>query len=285
VRTSRDLLRGAGRVVLWGLVLLLLLRGIGDVLGSEAPVSVARDSRPAAAVWPDDEARAFAQDFARAYLSYSPRRPGRYARRLERFAGPELAAAMVPDFAQRGSRQVVQALSTARVARLGDRQALITVAASLALEDGGTTRLLTVPVARDARGGLAVFDLPSFAAPTSRAEVDAVRSEPLTGVARAQIEDVLERFFAAYLAGDSAELEYLTPAGVRLAALEAPHELAGLGSLAQVAGREGRTRLVLVTVRARDVQTRAVYGLRYRVRLVRGDRWYVAAVNTTQQGE
>jgi hypothetical protein len=42
---------------------------------------------------------------------------------------------------------------------------------------------------------------------------------------------------------------------------------------------------VLVTVRARDVQTRAVYGLRYRVRLVRGDRWYVQSVNTTRQGE
>jgi hypothetical protein len=192
---------------------------------------------------------------------------------------------MVPDFAQRGSRQVVQALSTARVVQLGDRQALITVSAALALEDGGATRLLTVPVGRDARGGLAVVDLPSFAAPTSRAEVGGVRSEPLTGAARAQIEDVLERFFSAYLAGKAGELEYLTPAGVRLGALEAPHELVGLGSLAQVAGGSGRTRVVVATVRARDVQTRAVFTLRYRLRLVRGDRWYVQAVNTSRQGE
>ncbi len=119
MRTPRDALRGAGRIVLWGVILLLLLRGVADVLGSEAPVSVAREVR-AQPVWPDDEARAFAQDFARAYLTYTPRHPGRYARRLERFAGPELAAAMVPDFAERGSRQVVQALSTARVVQLGD---------------------------------------------------------------------------------------------------------------------------------------------------------------------
>ena len=41
----------------------------------------------------------------------------------------------------------------------------------------------------------------------------------------------------------------------------------------------GRTREVLATVRARDPQGGAVYALRYRLRLVRGDRWYVAAVN------
>ena len=33
--------------------------------------------------------------------------------------------------------------------------------------------------------------------------------------------------------------------------------------------------------RARDAATRVVYGLRYRLRLVREDRWLVAAVNTT----
>jgi hypothetical protein len=31
--------------VLWGVILLLLLRGVGDVLGSDAPVSVAREVR------------------------------------------------------------------------------------------------------------------------------------------------------------------------------------------------------------------------------------------------
>jgi hypothetical protein len=36
---------------------------------------------------------------------------------------------------------------------------------------------------------------------------------------------------------------------------------------------------VLATVRAGDVETKAVYALRYRLRLVRADRWYVAAIN------
>ena len=56
-----------------------------------------------------------------------------------------------------------------------------------------------------------------------------------------------------------------------------------MDSVEQIGSGGGRTRSVLATVRARDVQSRAVYALRYRVRLVRRDRWYVAAVNTTQK--
>ena len=43
-------------------------------------------------------------------------------------------------------------------------------------------------------------------------------------------------------------------------------------------------REVLATVRARDAATGAAYGLRYRLRLVREDRWLVAAVNHDPEG-
>jgi hypothetical protein len=42
------------------------------------------------------------------------------------------------------------------------------------------------------------------------------------------------------------------------------------------------SRLVLATVQARDEETRAVYALHYRVRLVRQERWYVAGVNGSE---
>ena len=71
-RTPAELVRGAGRAVLWCLVAVLLLRGAGDVLATPAPEPV-RVVQRAAAAWPDDQARAFAVGFARAYLSYSPR--------------------------------------------------------------------------------------------------------------------------------------------------------------------------------------------------------------------
>jgi hypothetical protein len=41
---------------------------------------------------------------------------------------------------------------------------------------------------------------------------------------------------------------------------------------------------VLVTVHARDLGSRALYMLRYRIALVRRDRWYVARLNEEGAG-
>lgn len=280
VRTPGGLLRGAGRVVLWVVVLLLLVRGAAGVLARDEP-GPAASARPAvAASWPDDEARAFAADFARAYLSYSPRHPQRYVRQLRRFVSPAAASSILPRFAQRESRQAVQSATVARTARVDGGRALVTVAATI--EAGGvSTEYLTVPVARDARGGLTVYDLPSFSAPPATGSAEALEFEPLASAERAGIEDVVTRFFRAFLAGRADELEYLVPAGTRVQALGRPYELVGLDAVEQLGPARGRWRSVVATVRARDVQTRAVYPLRYRLALVRSDRWYVATVNTT----
>src|SRR5262245_38719866 len=84
IRTTGGLLKGLGRGVLWGLVVILLLRGVAGVLAQDtgAP-STQPAARPApAAAWPDDAARSFAADFARAYLSWSPEHPERYEKAL-----------------------------------------------------------------------------------------------------------------------------------------------------------------------------------------------------------
>ena len=59
---------------------------------------------------------------------------------------------------------------------------------------------------------------------------------------------------------------------------------AGITGLVLAASARGRSRDVLATVRARDAATGASYGLRYRLELVREDRWLVAAVNTKEAG-
>ena len=269
-------------MVLWCVVALLLVRGASDVLTGEQPPPRAPGSRAVAASWPDDEARAFAVDFARAYLSYSPRNPDRYARGVLPFVSSDVAGSVVPRFGKRGSRQVVQSAVVARTASVGDGRALVTVAATVVSGDV-STRYLTVPVARGTGGGLTVYGLPSFSAPPARGRVEPADLEPISGAEGAEVEDVLARFFRAFLAGRSADLEYFVPAGVRLEALAQRYELTGLDSVEQVGSDGGRTRSVLATVRARDARSRAVYALRYRVRLVRRDRWYVAAVNTTQK--
>ena len=83
----------------------------------------------------------------------------------------------------------------------------------------------------------------------------------------------------AYLAGDSGGLSYLVSPGTRIAAAAGRFELVELGSITRLGAPARDERLVLVRVEARDSLSRAVYALRYRVRLLRRDRWYVAEIN------
>jgi Conjugative transposon protein TcpC len=277
--TSAGLLKALGRVVLWCVLGLLLLRGVADLLRADETAPPARGSVAAPAAWPDDQARAFAVDFARTYLAYSPR--DRDERALAAFVLPELAASIVPEQPGDAERQVVQTATVAGTTALDDRHALVTVAATVS----SGTRYLAVPVGRDARGALVVYDLPSFEPPPARASLPATQGEPLTGADRSQIEDVVERFLRSFLAGRPDELDYLAPTGAQLGALAHEHEVVGVVSLAQVGPAAADTREVVATVRARDSKTGAVYALRYRLRLVREDRWYVAAVNNaTRKG-
>src|SRR5262245_48057112 len=212
-RTPAELLRMGGRAVLWCLVAVLLLRGAGDVLATpqREPVQVAPHAAPAA--WPDDRARAFAVQFARAYLGYSTERS---SRELLGYVAPELAGSIVPQGGDAGVANV-RDLVVADGQRLDDRRALVTVASG--------ERYLVVPVGRDRSGGLVVFDLPSFGSPPAAGQLDPAEREPLTGTDAAEVEDVLTRFFRSFLAGRSEELEYLVPAGVHIEALAEPLEL------------------------------------------------------------
>lgn len=268
LRTPADLFKRLGRGLLWLLVFVVLARGLASLLATDRAASptVVRPLAHATATWPDEEARAFAADFARAYLT-APE-PS-----LERFVTPDLASSIAAEFAPH-ARQDVGAVSVARVAPLGPAQALITVAAAV----GGDTRYLAVPVARDARGGLAVTDLPSLVGPPPRAVVEAPSYDPVDADERPAIEDVLKRFLTAYLAGDANGLEYLVPPGTRISPVGRRYELVGITSLLLAAPPRGDARVVWTSVRARDEQSRATYGLRYRLQLVRHDRWYVAAV-------
>ena len=269
LRTPADVLKRLGRMVLWLVVAVLLLRGLASSFSTDPAPAVVQSAPKPVAVWPDDEARAFAADFARAYLT-APAVP------LDRFAAPDLAASIAPSYAD-DDRQSVGFASVARTAKLDDTHALVTVAAAV----GDDTRYLAVPVARDAHGGVVVSDPPSFVAPPAHGLIETPTYEPVASNERAGIEDVTTRFLRAYLAGDAGDLTYLVPAGVRMGAVAQKYELLGISSLALAAPAKGDTREVWASARARDARTQAIYSMRYRLRLVRSDRWYVAAVNSS----
>lgn len=268
LRTPADLFRRLGRGLLWLLVIVLLARGLTSLLATDDAASrpVAKPLVHATPTWPDDEARTFAADFARAYLT-APQ-PS-----LERYVTPDLASTIAAEY-EPGARQQVGAVSVARVASLDPSQALITVAAAV----GDDTRYLAVPVARDPGGGLVVTDQPALVGPPARAVIEAPSLEQVDSGERPAIEDVAKRFLTAYLAGDGEGLEYLVPPGTRISPVGRRYELVGITSLLLAAPPKGRARTVWTSVRARDVESRATYGLRYRLQLVRDDRWYVSAV-------
>jgi hypothetical protein len=283
IRTPGGFVKRLGRALLWLLVLVLLLRGLASVLEPRDPARVAPASRPAPVPWPDDDARAFAADFARAYLSYSPARPDASASAVRAFASPELADSIAPEYDGKAPAQSVVSVTVARTATLDARHALITVAATI--DGADATRYLTVPVARDVAGGLVVSDLPSFAAAPGRASLEQQATEPVPVAERAAIEPVVSRFLRAYLAGDASGLEYLVPAGVRISAPALRYELLDVTSLSLAAPASGRERVALAEVRVRDRRGGRVFSLLYRLRLVQRDRWYVAAVNqATRKG-
>jgi hypothetical protein len=283
--TVGELLARLGRLALWAAVAVVLVRGLGDILASPRSTPAVSARERTADVWPDDAARAFAVEFATAYLHQSPEHdPGEYARRIAGFASTRLASDLAPQLDQRGPGQAVRSATVAGSTTLDARHALLTVAATVTTSDGVTTRHLTVPVGRDAAGGLAVFDLPSFGAASPRANAGPTEGEPLIGDERAVVEHVVGRFLRAYLAGDSGGLSYLVPPGTRIAVAAGRFELVELGSITSLAAPGGDERLVLVRVQARDVSSRVLYGLRYRVRLVRRDRWYVAEINGAGTG-
>jgi hypothetical protein len=282
VRTPRELLAAAGRFVLWLAVGLVLVHGVSDLLGPAREPREPRAERAKRTVaWPDDAARALAVEFATAYLTHTPGEdPAAAAQRLTALAAPDVGGELRPQFDRDAPAQAVRSATVARTVTLGPRHALVTVAATLATDGQLSIHRLTVPIARDRAGGLVVDDLPSFAAAPARAATAPRDDEPLIGADRGAITDVLGRFLRGYLAGDTGGLAYLVVPGARITAAAVGRlELLSLTSVTTSGPAARGQRLVLATVHARDVASRALYMLRYRIRLVRRDRWYVAELN------
>jgi hypothetical protein len=261
------MVRLVGRIALWGLLALVLARGLGDILGSGedrlAPSASGAGPQPS-----DDRARAFAVGFARAYLTADGS--------LRSYVPEELAARSLPEPAN-AEPLAVEAATVAAERRLAAGRVLITVACELA--GGAGTRYLAVPVATDAAGRPAVFAPPALVAGPGLGDVVVEEPPPVEGPGAASIERLAERFLARYLSARGAgALGYLIVPGARIEPAGPDLELLEVVRVGQgEPGRQGR-RTVLVEVRARDRATRSVYPLEYRLDLVRRDRWYVAGV-------
>ena len=201
--------------------------------------------------------------------------------RCGRSSAPELASSVVPEYGEDAPRRAVGSVSVARVARVDDSHALVTVAAAAT---GGTRYL-------DGAGGAGCARRPggvgsAVVGGAAGAGVGAGGAGGVVAGGRAG-RDRGRRVAvpgAPTWRATPGALSYYVPAGVRIDALGQRHELVDVSSLALAAPAQGPRRVRCWRRSARrDAATGATYGLRYRLRLVREDRWLVAAVNTTRR--
>jgi hypothetical protein len=258
------LLRGVGRITIWTVLGLLLIRG-----GAAGPAP--RASRPERSVAaPDPKEAAFAVRFARAYL-----------------ADPS-AAALAPYFAEgvvslgagRPPRPGGGDLAQAEVSEfqeLGDGRSILTVACDLR---DTRTLYLAVPIARSEAGEVAALGAPSIVAEPGGAGVASPeRPQPPAGPDATAIRSLVAKFLPGYLdARDPRDLSYFLAPGARVVPLGGQVGLVAITAVRQLGSGEGPQREVLVALRVSDTASGAVYPVAYRLDLVRRGRWYVDSV-------
>jgi Conjugative transposon protein TcpC len=264
-RAVRSALRGVGRVAMWTVLAILLLRGLGAVLAPPVSNPSPLPSREAALA---DASSAFAVRFARTYLND----PSPQALSPFLAEGVHLGAGRPPAPGAGVAQAEVSATQ-----ELGGGRAVLTVACELR---DARTLYLAVPISRSRAGEVAALGAPSIVAAPGVAGAASERSQPLVGPEAPAIQALVEKFLPAYVsARASSDLSYLSAPEAAIAPLGGTLELLGApGSVSQVGDGEGRRRTVVVASRLRDPFSGATYRLDYRLVLLRHGRWYVEAV-------
>jgi hypothetical protein len=261
-RVTRRLGRAPGTVAV---VALLLLAAVG-VKATLAPRATSTPPPRAPAVGVRDiSEQGFAQAFARAYLGWDARHPDQHQRQVAAFLSEALDGDGGLQMPPRGEQRVVWTAAIQDQADAhGDR--VITVAAQ-------TTRqllYLAVPVHRTERGFLVVPRYPALVGPPISDPGAAPAEE--RDVSDPGLRAVTERAVTNYLAGQRANLlADLDPAAV----VSLPPALLDVRSVRSIT-KAARDR-VAVEVNATD-EAGIQWTLRYELRVVHRDRWYVRAI-------
>ncbi len=260
----RSLLRAIGRVALWVVIALLLLRGVGAVVSAPD----VRPSRGADSSQTKSEVDSFAVRFVRTYLTDPS--PQRLAPFLAEGAHLGRASGR-----RQGGVEVAQAEATGD-RDLGGGREVVTVACELR---DARTLYLAVPIVRSRVGEVAALGAPSIVAVPAAAGVDPERPQPPAGPEGPAIEALVAKFLPAYLASpEPSDLSYLLAPGAVILPLGGSLELLDAPSTSQLGAGEGSRRSVIVSALVRDPVTGASYPLAYRLELVKHGRWYVEAV-------
>jgi hypothetical protein len=262
IRLAREL----PRYLLQGLAVAGLLASVRFAIAPPRPV-IARVSTPSAELV-DRAGEGFASLFARRYLTWDSRDPEAHRLALAPFlsSSMEAEAGLQPP---ESGEQRVQWTQVEQVRDAGPGEHVYTVAAQT---DTGGLLYLTVSVAREAGGRLALGGYPAFVgAPASTVAASPGR---LREVEDSALETVVTRSLRNYLDRAESELAADLAAGAHVSLPGATLVLQSLDSLDW--SPDGRS--VLAVVRARD-ERGAQYTLGYELDVVAvAGRWEVSAI-------
>ena len=232
------------RAVLWTALLVIAFRGITAIVFNQASAPAVGGTEPRSAVggqFPASLAEAYAAEFGRVYLSFSPQNQGQREQALAAFVPASILAAN-PNLGWNGTGQVnLQAEQVAGITVQDPRHAVVTL---LALVNGQLIQL-GVPVTASG-GGVVVSGEPAWlsAPPQISPPPSAPRSSDQ--VAQSQLMNELPAFFQAYANGDSGTLNRFLVHGVSLTGLGGTVTFDSIGAL--VVPQGGATRQITVTV-------------------------------------
>ena len=243
--------RGAGgrwllwplRVVLWTVLLVVAFRGITAIVFNQAPAPAGGGTGAGTAVggqFPVAMAEAYATEFGRVYLGFSPQNQGQREQALAAFLPASLLAAN-PNLGWNGVGQLnLQSLQVAGIKVQDGQHAVVTL---LALVNGQLLDL-GVPVAA-AGSGVVVSGEPAWlpAPPQVSPSAAPSGSDP---VAQSQLMNELPSFFRAYASGDSTALNGFLVRGVSVTGLGGAVTFDSISALHVPPG--GATRQITATV-------------------------------------
>ena len=241
--------RGAGgrwllwplRVVLWTALAVVAFRGITAIISGSSPAP-AGGTGPANATgkFPVSLAEAYAAEFGRVYLGFSPQSLGQREQALASFVPPAVSA-VNPSLGWNGIGQLnLQSLQVAGIRVQDPRRAVVTLLALL----NGQLMELGVPVAATG-SGLVVSGEPAWLpAPPRISPPPAPRGSDR--VAQSQLMSELPAFFQAYASGDGRALNRFLAHGASVAGLSGAVTFDSIGALHVPPG--GASRQITVTV-------------------------------------
>jgi Conjugative transposon protein TcpC len=265
------LIRRAPRCLLYAVCAAGLLASARFAIAPPRPVVRPTGVRPVA---PDLAARGYATLFARRYLSWEAARPTVSESALASMTGPAFDTDAGLTLPPSGEQRVLWA-EVVEERSLAPSRHVYTVAAQT---DTAGLVYLTVPVARERGGQLALSGYPAFVGappaaagqlPTEAAEVD----EPV-------LTRVVERALRNYLAASAEELSADLTDGARITVPTASLTLLSMPRLDWSSDR----RSVLAVVRAQDARG-AQYTLGYEADVEQVDgRWELSAIQVDPNG-